>query len=480
MRGDVIRRVPALACLAHHPVGRGACAPLHASPWPPTQLIWTTPAGCHSLLPCSYNQRNHVCLQHKVADGFLRLVSCRSLRQRQQHWHARARLAAAGRHLTIASTAGLLAAVSGAPPLARGCPFLTPALPALPTLQGVQVRFCQRCGVAHPLADFDGLKKSCRRQLAVHNSRRRKASAAAPTAEAAAEAPAAPAPRLEPPAAPPAPPAVVPQAAESLPPLPMEADLAPVQAPPAAAASGASLGASPSVSVGSAMSDAGPDSWLLLADSDSGGGGGGVAWDEGDAELAAALGLSPLELAAPIAAPADERVCGATDERVCGVCCAPTACRGCDAGVDAAGGSGAAGLAAAPVRAGGAADGAAGRSGCLGGAAVAPEQPASGPPSRSGDAAGAGPASSGLLGVTSPAAAAEAAEAAAEAPAGSPAAVAALEQLQQGNAALYHVFVQQQLLAAQALITTAGALLNRQLPLMRSGSTASVCSVATC
>lgn len=32
------------------------------------------PSACGPC--CSYNQRNHVCLQHKVADGFMRLVSC--------------------------------------------------------------------------------------------------------------------------------------------------------------------------------------------------------------------------------------------------------------------------------------------------------------------------------------------------------------------------------------------------------------------
>lgn len=40
---------------------------------------------------------------------------------------------------------------------------------------GDRVRFCQRCGLAHPLADFDGIKRSCRKKLEKHNERRRKA-----------------------------------------------------------------------------------------------------------------------------------------------------------------------------------------------------------------------------------------------------------------------------------------------------------------
>ena len=40
---------------------------------------------------------------------------------------------------------------------------------------GDRVRFCQRCGLAHPLADFDGAKRSCRKKLENHNARRRKA-----------------------------------------------------------------------------------------------------------------------------------------------------------------------------------------------------------------------------------------------------------------------------------------------------------------
>lgn len=33
-------------------------------------------------------------------------------------------------------------------------------------------RFCQQCGVLHPLEDFDGQRKSCRVQLDKHNLRR--------------------------------------------------------------------------------------------------------------------------------------------------------------------------------------------------------------------------------------------------------------------------------------------------------------------
>lgn len=37
---------------------------------------------------------------------------------------------------------------------------------------GELLRFCQRCGVSHPLAEFDGQRKSCRKQLEKHNARR--------------------------------------------------------------------------------------------------------------------------------------------------------------------------------------------------------------------------------------------------------------------------------------------------------------------
>ncbi|KAL6785860.1 CRR1L1 [Auxenochlorella protothecoides x Auxenochlorella symbiontica] len=46
---------------------------------------------------------------------------------------------------------------------------------------GELLRFCQRCGVSHPLAEFDGQRKSCRKQLEKHNARRRK-SGASPSA----------------------------------------------------------------------------------------------------------------------------------------------------------------------------------------------------------------------------------------------------------------------------------------------------------
>lgn len=36
------------------------------------------------------------------------------------------------------------------------------------------MRFCQRCGLAHPLGDYEGDKRSCRRQLERHNVRRRR------------------------------------------------------------------------------------------------------------------------------------------------------------------------------------------------------------------------------------------------------------------------------------------------------------------
>lgn len=71
-----------------------------------------------------YNRRNHICTEHKSATSFVRLAS----------------------------------------PI------------------GQRVRFCQRCGVAHALSNFDGEKKSCRKLLQRHNARRRKtpSSASAP------------------------------------------------------------------------------------------------------------------------------------------------------------------------------------------------------------------------------------------------------------------------------------------------------------
>lgn len=38
---------------------------------------------------------------------------------------------------------------------------------------GVESRFCQRCGLSHPLEEFDGKRKSCRKALEKHNNRRR-------------------------------------------------------------------------------------------------------------------------------------------------------------------------------------------------------------------------------------------------------------------------------------------------------------------
>jgi hypothetical protein len=49
---------------------------------------------------------------------------------------------------------------------------------------------------------------------------------------------------------------------------------------------------------------------------------------------------------------------------------------------------------------------------------------------------------------------------------GAAAATAALEQLQQHNPALFRMFVQQQLLAAQALLAGSAAVLSRPLPLL--------------
>eukprot|EP00887_Chlorella_sp_A99_P000921 scaffold5.g921.t1 len=43
--------------------------------------------------------------------------------------------------------------------------------------RGVETRFCQRCGVGHPLTEFEGEKRSCRKALEKHNNRRRGAQA---------------------------------------------------------------------------------------------------------------------------------------------------------------------------------------------------------------------------------------------------------------------------------------------------------------
>lgn len=61
-------------------------------------------------------------------------------------------------------------------PLVSGELFLwvspTNTPPLLHNGQGEEVRYCQRCGVAHPLSDYDGDRRSCRRQLERHNARR--------------------------------------------------------------------------------------------------------------------------------------------------------------------------------------------------------------------------------------------------------------------------------------------------------------------
>jgi hypothetical protein len=45
--------------------------------------------------------------------------------------------------------------------------------------ENIKLRFCQRCGHPHELAEFDGTKHSCRAQLEKHNARRRKRQAEA-------------------------------------------------------------------------------------------------------------------------------------------------------------------------------------------------------------------------------------------------------------------------------------------------------------
>lgn len=42
-------------------------------------------------------------------------------------------------------------------------------------IEGQRVRFCQQCGAFHDIRDFAGQRKSCKRKLAQHNERRRKA-----------------------------------------------------------------------------------------------------------------------------------------------------------------------------------------------------------------------------------------------------------------------------------------------------------------
>ena len=41
------------------------------------------------------------------------------------------------------------------------------------SVHGVDSRFCQRCGLSHPLTEFDGKRKSCRKALEKHNNRRK-------------------------------------------------------------------------------------------------------------------------------------------------------------------------------------------------------------------------------------------------------------------------------------------------------------------
>ncbi|XP_062170115.1 squamosa promoter-binding-like protein 3 [Alnus glutinosa] len=43
------------------------------------------------------------------------------------------------------------------------------------TVAGLRQRFCQQCSRFHELSEFDEAKRSCRRRLAGHNERRRKA-----------------------------------------------------------------------------------------------------------------------------------------------------------------------------------------------------------------------------------------------------------------------------------------------------------------
>ncbi|PIA35202.1 hypothetical protein AQUCO_03600099v1 [Aquilegia coerulea] len=42
-------------------------------------------------------------------------------------------------------------------------------------VSGVSKRFCQQCSRFHELSEFDDVKRSCRKRLAGHNERRRKA-----------------------------------------------------------------------------------------------------------------------------------------------------------------------------------------------------------------------------------------------------------------------------------------------------------------
>lgn len=98
-----------------HPVILAFCSAVPALITP--TLITPLPAlrrllflNSYRAPPCTMLQRNHICLDHKRAECFAKL--------------------------------------------------------------GAVVRFCQRCGVSHPLGDFEGLKRSCRKQLERHNERR--------------------------------------------------------------------------------------------------------------------------------------------------------------------------------------------------------------------------------------------------------------------------------------------------------------------
>ena len=57
------------------------------------------------------------------------------------------------------------------------------------TLDGCHVRFRQQCGKFQPLSDFDTDRRSCRKKLQIHNSRRKQARSTATTSAAATAAP---------------------------------------------------------------------------------------------------------------------------------------------------------------------------------------------------------------------------------------------------------------------------------------------------
>lgn len=372
---------------------------LLSSRLPPT-LPSPSTDHCFRAPSSSSLQRNHICSFHKTADSFLRL--------------------------------------------------------------GHEVRFCQRCGTAHPLADFDGLKKSCRRMLEVHNSRRRKAAGpgAASTATAASPAASGSGASSAVTAAPAVPPQLLPQQAAvaqpqpaALPPVQppqLEAVSPGVQASPAASVGSAaalsapslsgSLSASLSAGSPSAVSEEDPFAWLLDT---SGGGGGGMPGDpltweaEPSAYLAPAggqLSRGAAPAAAPTAAYDNERVCGACDERIC--CSSSALCAGADA-------AGSAAVAAGPRPAAAAGCGAAaGGAGAAGGSA---------------DQLGAAPLAPG--GGTAAADAHDPSVLLSDGAATAAAAAAVLGQLQRHNKVLYAALVREQLRVAQALLTAAGGVL---------------------